>query len=98
MSYYGPQAGPLLAQYYDQWARDPDLGYHVRSGTTRRDREALIRQRQTLIDPAIEVTGLLRLAVRNWLDAEAKAIEAKDTRINEAEVRDDLDENSLGDD
>ena len=56
MHYYGPEAGPLLAQYYDQWARDPDLGYRVRGGTTRRDRETLARQRRTLIDPAIQAS------------------------------------------
>jgi hypothetical protein len=169
--YYGPQAGPLWAQYYDRWARDPDLGYRVRGGTTRRDRETLAAQRKTLVDPAIqasrndpayayrvskaaalhalaerlaeghhlrhqvqwarhqgdfagaakllaearlatdgilascselasrnqglidknEVQGLIKLAVKNWIDAEAKAIAAQDRRINEAEVRNDLD-------
>lgn len=169
--YYGPEAGPLLAQYYDQWARDPDLAYRVRGGTTRRDRETLAAQRRTLIDPAVdsskndpafayrvskvaalhtlaerlgevhrvrhqvqwarhqgdferavklletaravtaavlalcselagrnqglidknEVGGIIKLAVTNWIDAEAKAIAAQDQRINEAEVRNDLD-------
>jgi hypothetical protein len=169
--YYGPQAGPLWAQYYDRWARDPDLGYRVRGGTTRRDRETLAAQRKTLVDPAIqasrndpayayrvskaaalhalaerlaeghhlrhqvqwarhqgdfagaakllaearlatdgilascselasrnqglidknEVQGLIKLAVKNWIDAEAKAIAAQDRRINEAVVRNDLD-------
>lgn len=169
--YYGPKAGPLLAQYYDQWARNPDLGYHVRGGTTRRDRETLARQRTTLIDPAIaaaqpdrvyahrvgkvaalhalaerlaeghhlrhqvqaarhasdfaraakllatarthadaimacfedlarrnqglidnnEVAGFIKLGVKGWLDAEEKAIAAKDTRVNEKELREDSD-------
>jgi hypothetical protein len=170
--YYGPRAGPLLAKYYDQWARDPDLGYRVRGGTTRRDRETLARQRKELIDPALqssqddlvyahrvgkvaglhalaerlaeghrlrhqvqwarqqgefdraaklleaarvetdrmlasfaeladrnqglidkaEVTGFVKLAVKNWIDAEATAIAAKDRQVNEAEVRNDLEE------
>ena len=168
--YYGPQAGPLVAQYYDQWARDPDLGYRVRGGTTRRDRETLAAQRKMLIDPAIqsskddavvahrvskvaglhalaerlaeghrlrhqvqwarhqgnfpqaaklleaarvatdavlalcsqladrnqglidknEVAGFIKLGVKNWIDAEAKAIAAQDRQINEAEVRNDI--------
>lgn len=171
LHYYGPQAGPLLAQYYDQGARDPELAYRVRGGTTRRDRETLAAQRQTLIDPALQLTrneprsayrvskvatlhtlaerlaeghylrhrvqwarhqgdfpqatrlleaargatdailagfsevadrnqglidkhevkGLIQLGVKNWIDAEAQAIAAQDSRINEAEVRHDLD-------
>jgi len=174
--YYGPQAGPLLAQYYEQWARDPDLGYRVRGGTKRRDRETLTDQRLRLIDPAIEfsktdatyayrvskvaglhtlaerlaeshhlrhqvqwarhqgdfdravsllesaraatdavlgtyselanrnqgltdknvVAGFIKLAVTNWIDAEAKAITAQDRRINEAEVRDDVEDAASG--
>ena len=170
--YYGPTAGPLVAEYYDQWARDPDLAYRVRGGTTRRDRETLAAQRRTLIDPAVEsskndpvaayrvskvaglhslaerlaeshhlrhqvqwarhqgdfdraskllesarvttdamlafgseladrnqgltdktdVAGFIKLAVKNWIDAEAKAIAAQDRRIDEAEARDDLGE------
>lgn len=168
--YYGPEAGPLLAQYYGQWARDPDLGYRVRGGTNRRDRETLAVQRKTLIGPVVqaskadpvyahrvskvaglhavaerlaechhlrhqvqwarhqgdfpqaaklletaravtdaalalcseladrnqglidknEVAGIIKLAVKNWIDAEAKAISAQDRHINEPEVRDDL--------
>jgi hypothetical protein len=168
--YYGPEAGPRLAEYYDQWARDPDLGYRVRSGTTRQDRETLAAQRRTLIDPAVEsskndtllahrvskvaslhalaerlaeshhlrhqvqwarhhgdfdcagrlletarvatdavlalgseladrnqgltdkndVAGFIKLALKNWIDAEAKAIADQDRRINEVEVRNDV--------
>jgi len=170
--YYGPKAGPLLAEYYDQWARDPDLCYRVRGSTTRQDRETLARQRKTLIEPAIqaadddpvcayrvakvaalhtfaerlaeghhlrrqvqlarrngdfakaaklleaartytdaimgycydlalrdqglldknEVPGLIKRGVKSWLDVEAKAIAAKDRRVNEAELRKELDE------
>jgi hypothetical protein len=172
MQYYGPQAGRLLACYYDQWARDPDLGYRVRSGSTRRDRETLAGQRRTLIDPAVQcgqnhpvvahrvgkvaglhtlaerladchhlrhqiqwarhqgqfdqaaklletayartdgilacfsdladrnvglidkadVAGVIKLAVKNWIEAEAKAIADKHRQIPEAEVREDMDE------
>jgi hypothetical protein len=169
-SYYGPEAGPLLAQYCDQWARDPDLGYRVRGGTNRQDRETLAAQRRALIDPAIhstvndavrayrvskvaalhalaerlaechhlrhqvqwarhqgdferagklletarvatdgvlafgselaardqglldknDVAGVIKLVMKNWIDAEGKAISAQDRRINEAEVRSDI--------
>ena len=169
--YYGPSAGPLLARYFEEWAREPDLGYHVRGGTTRRDRETLARQRREWIDPAVaasrgeviyaqrvakvaglhalaerlaeghhlrhrvqsarhegrfeeaaklletaagttddimrcfseladrdqglidknEVTGFIKLGVKGWIEAEAKAIAAKETRIDEKEVREDID-------
>jgi len=56
LSYYGPEAGPLLGQYFDQWARDPDLAYHLRGGATRADRETLARQRAAMIEAAIRVT------------------------------------------
>jgi hypothetical protein len=56
LRYYGPKAGPLLGQYYGQWARNPDLGYHVRGGTTRHDREVLAQQRRSFIDPAVRAS------------------------------------------
>lgn len=54
--YYGPAASPLLARYFDQWAKDPDLAYHLRGAITRQDRETLARQRRELIDPAIKAS------------------------------------------
>jgi hypothetical protein len=172
MHYYGPLAGPLLARYFAEWAREPDLGYHVRGSTTRRDRETLARLRRECIDPAVaasrgemiyaqrvgkvadlhalaerlaeghhlrhrinwarhesrfeeaarlletaadttdgimryfselanrdqglvdknEVTGFIKLGVKGWIESEAKAIAAKETSIDEKEVREDVDE------
>lgn len=169
--YYGPKAGPLLAKYFGQWAKEPELGYQIRGNTTRQHRETLAQQRKTLIDPAIqaakddplyayrvskaaglhtlaerlsegnhlrhqiqwarhqgdfakattllgsarsytdgimecfneladrnegiidknEISTYIKWGVKNWIDAEAKAIAAKDKKIPEAEVRKDLD-------
>jgi Domain of unknown function (DUF4838)/Glycosyl hydrolase family 67 N-terminus len=55
--YYGPQAGPLLADYFEAWARDPELCYRVRGDSRDSDRAALADQRQRLLEPA---TGLVR--------------------------------------
>jgi hypothetical protein len=52
VSYFGAQAGPLLAAYNEEWARAVDLAYHVRDGATDDDRATLSRQRRELIDPA----------------------------------------------
>jgi hypothetical protein len=170
--YYGPKAGPLLAKYFDQWARDPDLCYRIRGNTTPHDRKLLAEQRKELIDPAaraaesdpvhahrvgkaaalhalaerfadghrmrqqiqvarhqgdfakaaalldqarrqtdgtmamcndmagrneglfdMKVVGtFVQANVQGWLDAEAKAIAAKDGRVNEAELPKELDE------
>lgn len=54
MYYFGPAAGPLLAAYYTQWATEINLCYHVRDGSTPKDREMLARQRKLWIDPAVE--------------------------------------------
>ena len=52
-THYYRAAGPLLARYYDEWARDPDLGYRIRGGTTAADRATLFRQRRKLLKPAL---------------------------------------------
>jgi hypothetical protein len=50
--YFGAQAGPLLAAYFEEWARHPDLSYHVRGDSTAADRATLAEQRTKWIAPA----------------------------------------------
>jgi hypothetical protein len=50
--YYGPVAGPLLADYFEAWAHNPELCYRVRGGSRDSDRAALADQRKRLLDPA----------------------------------------------
>lgn len=52
--YYGPNAGPLLAAYYGQWARDIDLCYNLRGIASDQDKAMLAQQRQLYINPAVE--------------------------------------------
>lgn len=54
LHYYGKDAGPLIAEYYKQWATDIDLGYRVRGDSRPQDRAMLAEQRKKWIDPAIE--------------------------------------------
>jgi hypothetical protein len=54
LSYYGKDAGPLLADYYTKWAREVDLTYHVKDGTSEEERHLLAEQRKKYIDPAVE--------------------------------------------
>lgn len=56
LNYYGKDAGPLISAYYKQWAKDVDLAYHVRGGSTERDRAILAEQSVKFINPAIELT------------------------------------------
>ena len=38
MHYFGPDAGPLMAAYYDEWARNVHLCYRIaRGGSTDAD-------------------------------------------------------------
>lgn len=53
VDYFGKDAGPLLADYYDQWAREIDLAYRVRDGSRDEDRAMLARQRREWIDAAV---------------------------------------------
>jgi hypothetical protein len=56
MHYFGPQAGPLLADYYTQWAREIDLAYRVKDDPRDSDRAMLAAQRTKWIDPAVAAT------------------------------------------
>ncbi len=51
-TYYGPKAGPLVARYLDEWARDVDLAYHLRGGCSDAERATLARQRKEFLEPA----------------------------------------------
>jgi hypothetical protein len=55
--YFGPEAGPLLGDYFEAWARDPELCYRVRGGSRDSDRAALADQRKRLLDPAVKVAA-----------------------------------------
>lgn len=51
--YFGPDAGPLLLAYYEQWADEIDLPYRVKDDSRDCDRVMLADQRRKWIDPAI---------------------------------------------
>jgi hypothetical protein len=51
-NYFGSEAGPLLADYFAAWARDPELCYRVRGGSRDSDRATLADQRKRLLEPA----------------------------------------------
>lgn len=53
LHYYGKDAGPFIAAYYDQWATDIDLSYRVRGDSRPEDRAMLAEQRKKWIEPAI---------------------------------------------
>ncbi len=52
--YFGTNAGPALAKYYGEWADNIELSYRVRGDARNEDRAMLAREREELIDPAIE--------------------------------------------
>lgn len=54
MHYFGPKAGPLLAAYYEQWAREIRLPYRVKDFATDYDRAVFAAQRKAWIDPAVK--------------------------------------------
>jgi hypothetical protein len=54
LQYFGPQAGPLLAKYFEAWARNPELCYRVRGESRDSDRAALADQRRQWLGPAVE--------------------------------------------
>jgi hypothetical protein len=54
LRYFGPEAGPLLGDYYDQWAREIDLAYRVKDYSQPVHRAMLAEQRRKWIDPAVE--------------------------------------------
>jgi Domain of unknown function (DUF4838)/Glycosyl hydrolase family 67 N-terminus len=51
--YYGVNGGPLVAQYYTEWAKQIDLSYRVRGDARKQDRVMLATQRTNLINPAV---------------------------------------------
>jgi hypothetical protein len=55
--YFGPKADPLLADYFEAWARDPELCYRVRGGSRDSDRAALADQRKRLLEPAVKLAA-----------------------------------------
>jgi hypothetical protein len=55
--YYGPAAGPLLGDYFEAWARDPELCYRVRGMSRDSDRAALANQRRRWLDPAVKLAA-----------------------------------------
>jgi hypothetical protein len=54
LHYFGPDAGPALAAYYEQWAREIDLAYHVRGGATKADLAMLAAERRQWLQPALK--------------------------------------------
>jgi len=52
-TYFGPKAGPLLLDYYIEWAENIDLPYRVKDDSRPSDRAMLADQRRKFIDPAI---------------------------------------------
>lgn len=56
MSYYGPDAGPLILDYYEQWADEINLPYRVKDDSQASDRAMLAEQRRKWIDPAVAAT------------------------------------------
>jgi len=54
LHYFGPKAGPMLAAYYDQWARHIDLAYRVKGDARDAERTMLADQRGRWIDPAVQ--------------------------------------------
>jgi hypothetical protein len=55
--YFGPEAGGLLADYFEAWARDPELCYRVRGDSRDEDRAKLADQRKRLLDPAVRLAA-----------------------------------------
>ncbi len=55
MHYFGPDAGPALAAYYEQWARQIDLAYHICGGAEGADIATLADQRVKWLDPCARI-------------------------------------------
>jgi len=55
--YFGLQAGPLLAEYLEAWAREPELCYRVRGNSRDQDRAKLAEQRKRLLEPATHLVA-----------------------------------------
>lgn len=64
-NYFDKQAGALLANYFEQWAREPGLCYRIRGGSSDADRAKLAAQREKFIEPAMKLAAKdKRLAYR----------------------------------
>jgi hypothetical protein len=61
LHYFGPDAGPLLGDYLEAWAREPELCYRVRGDSRDADRAKLADQRKRLLDPATKLVANDRL-------------------------------------
>jgi hypothetical protein len=57
LHYFGAKAGPLLAEYYNEWIKNIDMTYRLRGGSTDKDRTLLADERTRLIEPAIAAVG-----------------------------------------
>lgn len=55
--YFGLEAGPLLAEYLEAWARQPELCYRVRGDSRDQDRAKLAEQRRRLLEPAAKLAA-----------------------------------------
>jgi hypothetical protein len=53
LRYHGPEAGPLMAEYYLAWARSPELAMKSNGVALPEDRAVLRTQRERFLDPAI---------------------------------------------
>lgn len=53
LAYFGPKAGPLLLQYYIEWADKIELPYRVKDDSRPSDRAMLADQRRKFIDAAV---------------------------------------------
>ena len=63
--YFGPQAGELMGNYFEQWGRRCNLSYHIRGDATDEDRRILAEQRTLFLEPALAaVKGDLVLFAR----------------------------------
>ncbi len=62
LHYFGPDAGPMLASYFEAWARNPEFCYRVRGDSRDGDRTALADQRKNWLVPAIQAASTNSLA------------------------------------
>jgi hypothetical protein len=53
LHYYGGRAGPVMAGYLEEWARNPELAYRVRGASGDSDRARLAEQRSKYLEPAL---------------------------------------------
>ncbi|MDB6026934.1 MAG: hypothetical protein JWM68_3157 [Verrucomicrobiales bacterium] len=56
-NYFGPKAGPFLADYYTEWAKNIELSYRVRGDARKQDRVMLAAERKKFIQPAVKASS-----------------------------------------